>query len=243
MTDARFPERWLNDRRLIRLPDDAFRLFAISLMWSVANKTDGELYDDDLSLIPSVDCGCAGQLVKAGLWRRSGDRWLIGDFEETQSTSVDLALMADKRRRARDKKRRQRAAGVTSPGTSPGTQLGQDRPGQAALRPKVKSIRPEGDFSSSADHEVGGSELTAPPQSGNPPDHDGSVQRADDDQHTSPDVHLPSPADGGNAREACAGCGQPIPPGKHPSAVYCDRKCKNTASKRRSRQPITEGTR
>jgi hypothetical protein len=39
MTDARFPERWLNDRRLLRLSDAAFRLFVISLTWSVSNRT------------------------------------------------------------------------------------------------------------------------------------------------------------------------------------------------------------
>ena len=45
MTDARFPERWLNDRRVLRLPDDAFRLFVLSLAWSVANQADGRIYD------------------------------------------------------------------------------------------------------------------------------------------------------------------------------------------------------
>jgi hypothetical protein len=38
MTDARFPERWLQDRRVLRLSDVGFRLFTLSLAWSVSNR-------------------------------------------------------------------------------------------------------------------------------------------------------------------------------------------------------------
>ena len=65
MTDARFPERWLNDRRVLRLPDDAFRLFVLSLAWSVANRTDGVLKDDDLPLIPGYSPEPAAALTSA----------------------------------------------------------------------------------------------------------------------------------------------------------------------------------
>jgi hypothetical protein len=41
----------------------------------------------------------------------------------------------------------------------------------------------------------------------------------------------------------CAGCGKPMPAGKHPSAMYCDRKCKNAATKRRARKANAEGKR
>lgn len=132
MTDARFPERWLNDRRVLRLPDDAFRLFVLSLAWSVANQTDGRVYDDDLALIPASAAG-SGQLAKAGLWERVADYWLITVFEETQTTSADLQVLANARRRQRDKMRRRR--GGTVPGYVPGhssgdsTRTGQDRPG------------------------------------------------------------------------------------------------------------------
>jgi hypothetical protein len=108
MTDARFPERWLNDRRVLRLPDDAFRLFVLSLAWSVANQTDGRIYDDDLALIPASPAG-SGQLAKSGLWERVADYWLITVFEETQTTRADLEHLAVQRRKARDRKRRERA--------------------------------------------------------------------------------------------------------------------------------------
>lgn len=54
MTDARFPERWLNDRRVMRLSPDAFRTFVIALTWSVANRTDGVITDDDMPFLPGV---------------------------------------------------------------------------------------------------------------------------------------------------------------------------------------------
>ena len=120
MTDARCPERWLNDRRILRLPDDAFRLFVNSLLWSVANKTDGVLYDDDLSLIPGgrrpVEVGrdllpVAGperHLVKAELWKRVADYWLISDFADTQSSRDELDALAARRRADRKRKAAER---------------------------------------------------------------------------------------------------------------------------------------
>ena len=119
MTDARFPERWLNDRRVLRLPDDAFRLFILSLAWSVANQTDGRIYDEDLTLIPASASG-SGQLAKSGLWERVADYWLITVFEDTQTTRADLEALARGRRAERDKKRRQRAARSARPAAVPG---------------------------------------------------------------------------------------------------------------------------
>jgi hypothetical protein len=107
MTDARFPERWLNDRRVMRLPDDAFRLFVVSLAWSVSNRTDGRIYDDELALMPASTSG-VGQLAKSGLWERIADYWLITVFEDTQTTRADMEHYDDQRRKARDRKRRQR---------------------------------------------------------------------------------------------------------------------------------------
>jgi hypothetical protein len=134
MTDARFPERWLNDRRIMCLPDDAFRLFVVSLAWSVANRTDGRIYDDDLSLIPASARG-SGQLAKTGLWERVADYWQIGEFEETQTTREDLDHLALQRRKARDRKRAERARrggrvprDVTRDVTTDSTRTGQARP-------------------------------------------------------------------------------------------------------------------
>ena len=160
MTDARFPERWLNDRRILRLPDDAFRLFVNSLAWSAANRTDGRIYDDDLPLIPGsgpVEVGrdlrpASGperHLAKSGLWARVSDYWLITVFEDTQTGSAELERMADKRRAERDKKRRQRAAKRGDvPGDVPGdaTRTGQDRPGKGAPKAEPPTdVRGEGE--------------------------------------------------------------------------------------------------
>ena len=61
---CRFPERWLNDRRVLSLSDPAFWLYVIPLTWSVFNRADGELYDDDLLLIPRVDLVAASRLTR-----------------------------------------------------------------------------------------------------------------------------------------------------------------------------------
>ena len=55
MTDARFPDRWLHDRRLLRLSDSEFRTFVTSLTWCVSNRTDGRLEHDDLAMVPPAD--------------------------------------------------------------------------------------------------------------------------------------------------------------------------------------------
>jgi hypothetical protein len=143
VTDARFPERWLNDRRFLLLPDAAHRLYAHALMFSVANRTDGVLHDDDLPLIPAVDPARADELVKAGLWQRDGDRWLIVDYIATQTSRDDLVVLENERRRQREKKARRRAAQSAmpmSPGTSRGMgpgyspRTGQARTGKGAAR-------------------------------------------------------------------------------------------------------------
>jgi hypothetical protein len=145
MTDARFPERWLNDRRVLRLSSDAFRLYVFALAWSVANKTDGVLHDQDLALMPAQRAdvtALANELWISGLWARDGGLWQITDFEETQTTADDLTALSNARRRQRDKMRRRRAAAAgtgTGTGTVPGhvpghssgnsTRTGQARPG------------------------------------------------------------------------------------------------------------------
>jgi hypothetical protein len=116
VTDARFPDRWLTDRRIQLLPDNAFRLFILVLAWSVSNKTDGVIYDDDLLLIPRVDAGCADHLVKAGLWAREADYWVIAVFADTQTSRSELDALAARRlsdRQRKAKERLRKASGVT----------------------------------------------------------------------------------------------------------------------------------
>lgn len=136
MTDARFPERWLNCRRLLRLSDPAFRLHILALAWSVSNRTDGVLYDDDLLLIPTVDATRATELAKAGLWCRERDYWMVVDFADTQSTADELAALESIRRSGRERKtreRQRRASRDMSRDMSrdkPRDDTGQDRTGQ-----------------------------------------------------------------------------------------------------------------
>src|SRR5260221_8954452 len=111
--DARFPDRWLNDRRIARLPDDAFRLFVLALAWSVSNLSDGVLYDDDLPLIPGADPSLAPVIERAGLWTRGDGYWVISNYAHTQTTAEQFkgaeAARVAKRAADAERKRRQRA--------------------------------------------------------------------------------------------------------------------------------------
>src|SRR4051812_31497744 len=142
MTDARLPERWLNDRRVIRLTDGAFRTFVTSLVWSVANRTDGVIDPDDLDLVHGASRDKVPELVAAGLYEPAGSVHLIVDFAATQTSRDQLLILENVRRQEREKKARQRARkseesehlspgmspGTPSPGTVPG---GPHRTGQA----------------------------------------------------------------------------------------------------------------
>ncbi len=68
MTDARYPERWLHDRRITRLPDKARRAYVVTLVYAVANRTDGVLHAEDLADLPSYVEAQVPTLVAAGLW-------------------------------------------------------------------------------------------------------------------------------------------------------------------------------
>jgi hypothetical protein len=108
VTDSRYPEAWLNDRRILRLSDAAHRLFVVANTWSVSNRTDGELHIDDLPLLPGVDIGYADELAKADLWEKIGDRWLIADFVNVQSTRAQLEGLDHKRLMDRERQARHR---------------------------------------------------------------------------------------------------------------------------------------
>ena len=155
MTDARLPERWLNDRRLLRLSDAHFRSFLMALVWSVSNRTDGCIEPEDLALIPTFAEGAADAFVKAGLWDHLEYGWRINEFAVTQTSKCDLEVLENNRRRDREKKARQRAAkgaesdahGDAVPGTIPRERppglhrTGQARPGQDRTGSEVGTAR------------------------------------------------------------------------------------------------------
>ncbi len=114
MTDARIPDRWLHDRRVLRLSDSEFRTFVTSLTWCVSNRTDGRLEHDDLAMVPTCRPEQAGALVRAGLWEPRDGGWQVVDFLNTQSTATQLAGMEHKRQMDRERQARCRAK-VTSP--------------------------------------------------------------------------------------------------------------------------------
>jgi hypothetical protein len=120
VTDARLHERFLTDRRVRRLSDAEFRLYVTALVWSVANRTDGVIIDDDLPLIPDVDAALAPALVKAELWHRQRGRWRMDRFAAEQTSRHELEVLENVRRRDREKKARQRARDAAVPGDVPG---------------------------------------------------------------------------------------------------------------------------
>ena len=202
MTDARLPERWIMDRRVLLTSAEAWRLYTFALMYAVTNRTDGAILPTDLPLIPAVDTGCADELVKLGLWEQRPGRWQITDFPITQTSRDELDQLERIRAADREKKRRQRLSPGQSLGQSPGTaQAGRQarQAGRKSSKTEGQELYPAGD-SWPADHEVGGSGLTAPLPSPNPGDDNGPRQRAGRDQHTPAAVHLQSPAARGNAR-------------------------------------------
>ena len=149
MTDARYPEAWLNDRRIVRLSDAAHRLFVTTLAWSSSNRTDGFIEAADLSLIHGVDARHHTELVAAGLWIEVPSGLQIVDFHKTQTTKAQLEGLDHKRHQDRERKARERArkrgvpdadpaedgdlSRVTSDVTSRVTQRqGKDRQGKAS---------------------------------------------------------------------------------------------------------------
>ncbi|EID80801.1 hypothetical protein W59_06323 [Rhodococcus opacus RKJ300 = JCM 13270] len=143
------------DRRLNRLSDSDFRSYIMSLVWSVSNRTEGNLFPDDLPLIPCFTRGAEVGIETSGLWIRSGEGWAIDKFELEQTTVADLEAAERKRFNDRERKRKQRVrekcrANVDAPpdrldadvqpdGTRDVTRMSrmtlQDRTGQRQDRP------------------------------------------------------------------------------------------------------------
>ena len=159
-------------------------------------------------------------LVGKGWWKDAGRYWFVGvRFPEWQRDKAQVehrrAQLAEAQKRSRAHKAGDHSLCLPSSkclSTVDSTDdPGRDGSGREALRPKVKSNRSAPRLVA-ADHAVVGerqpSDSVAISQ--NRRDHNGSVQRADDAQHIPLDVHLQSPADGRNAREAqphCPVCG------------------------------------
>ena len=135
------PERYLNDRRIQRLSDGAFRAFVCATMWSVSNRTDGLLEEHDLPLIPGMSVEYVQDLIKADLLALVPEGYMLTEFSTTQTTKDQLVAAEEARIADRDRKRRERAAKRDStplvqkdvqrtvPGT--GEPPTQDRTGQA----------------------------------------------------------------------------------------------------------------
>lgn len=108
--DSRFPTYYLNDRRVLRLSPEHFRLFVLANAWAVSNMTDGRISHEDLYLIPFADESGPEALVKQGLWAPEDDGWVITDFLKIQTSAAKLEAALENRReadRARQRKKRE----------------------------------------------------------------------------------------------------------------------------------------
>lgn len=130
MVDARIPERYLVDRRVLRLTDAERSSLFMATVWSVSNRTDGRVERRDLTLISTFRESAIPALVGEGLWAPDGpDAWTIVDYVRDQTSRDELEVLENARRRDREKKRRQRSKSQgTIPGDGPG---GQHRIGKA----------------------------------------------------------------------------------------------------------------
>jgi hypothetical protein len=116
MTNSNYPERWMNDRRIVRLSDRDHRAFVLAMTWCVANRTDGLIAADDLELLPKpVDGETLERLTEAGLVRETltplGEVvWEMVDYMTTQTSRVKLQTYDVKSRAKNLKQNAQRAA-------------------------------------------------------------------------------------------------------------------------------------
>ena len=142
MTDARIPERYLMDRRIVRLTDAQRSSYFMAVLWSVSNRTDGQFDRADLPLIPTFSLAAVDALVDSGLWAVTDRGWVDVEFLHVQTSKHDLEVLDNARRADREKKRRQRSAKReapsyspafpgTVPGTFPGDDTGEERTGKA----------------------------------------------------------------------------------------------------------------
>ncbi|MDR6868157.1 hypothetical protein J2Y69_002768 [Microbacterium resistens] len=139
MADARIPEQYLTDKRVLRLTDAERSSYFMALTWSVSNRSDGRIERADLPLIPTFSSKAIPGLVRWECWRTDGkEAWIIVDYARWQTTRSEFEVLDNARRREREKKARQRAKAKDVTGDSPGgTSRGtsQARQGQARQEP------------------------------------------------------------------------------------------------------------
>lgn len=144
MTDARYPEAWLNDRRVVRLSDAAHRLYVTANAWSASNRTDGFVETADLALIHGIDASKAAELATIGLWKQVTGGWLIVDFHKTQTTKAQLEGLDHKRHQDRERKARERARKHGNPDPEPDSEqqdVPRDVPRDGARDTKARTGR------------------------------------------------------------------------------------------------------
>lgn len=94
MTDARLPDRFLTDYRLLELTDSAWRLLTSALMWSNQQGTDGQIPVSALRVFGAEDKhNLPQELVAQELWiQTEGGFRFIGDWESDwgQSFAADV---------------------------------------------------------------------------------------------------------------------------------------------------------
>jgi hypothetical protein len=230
VTDARLPERWIMDRRVLLASPEAWRLYTFALMYAVANRSDGRILAGDLALIPTIDPDRAAELVKLGLWECADDGWQITDFRATQSSRDQLDQLQEIRDHAAARKRAQRARAVRERAARESRDASRDSP-QGQHR-KDRQDRKERKRAKTE-----GQKLSASP-SRNPLDTDASEHSTSDVQHIPAVVHHQSPATEGNARAgACEYCGKPLGRSRSDKR-FCSTSCRCRADRAR-RQRVT----
>lgn len=130
MSDSRYPERWLHDRRLTRLSDRGHRAFVTGMTWAVANRTDGVILAEDLADLPAYVSEKVDELVTAGLWSAlaEGTGFLVVDYLDTQSSRAELEKLDAARVAAREKKALQRSHSKATPDPEPSPMVPRDVP-------------------------------------------------------------------------------------------------------------------
>jgi hypothetical protein len=110
--DARVPERYLVDRRVMRLAPVHFRSFILATLWSVSNRTEGRVGHEDIDFIPGFAVTSPPVLVGAELWKEEPDHWFLVEFPATQTSKAQLEAAEQKRRSDRERQARHRNKSV-----------------------------------------------------------------------------------------------------------------------------------